>query len=103
MVFIPVCCPYCESDHIVKCGTTAAGKQRYRCQNDACRHRTFIRDYRYRAYLPDVKRQLIEMAMNGSGIRDTGRVLGIGKDTVVRALKKKNLNLTRSTKRSSGA
>ena len=101
MVFIPVCCPHCASDQVVKCGTTAAGKQRYRCQNDACSHRTFIQDYRYRAYLPDVKRQLIEMAMNGSGIRATGRVLGIGKDTVVRALKKKNLNLTRSTNRSS--
>ena len=88
MVFIPVCCPHCDSDHIVKCGITAAGNQRYRCQNDACRQRTFIRDYRYRAYRPEVKRQIIEMAMNGSGIRNTGRVLGIGKDTVVRALKK---------------
>lgn len=103
MVFMPVCCPHCNSVQVVKCGTTAAGKQRYRCQNDVCRHRTFIRDYRYRAYLPEVKRQIIEMAMNGSGIRDTGRVLGIGKDTVVRALKKKNLNLTRSIKGSSVA
>ena len=103
MVFIPVCCPHCESDQVVKYGTTAAGKQRYGCRNDACRHRTFIRDYRYRAYLPQVTRQIIDMLMKGSGIRDTGRVLGIGKDTVMRALKKKPLNLTRSTKRSSGA
>jgi transposase-like protein len=99
MVLIPVYCPHCDSDQVVKCGTTAAGKQRYLCQNDACSHRTFIRDYSYRAYLPEVKRQMIDMAVNGSGIRDTGRVLGVGKDTVLRTLKKKNLTSTRSTKR----
>ena len=92
MVLIPVLCPHCESDQVIKAGTTAAGKQRYRCQNDACTHRTFIRDYSYRAYLPEVKQQMIDMAVNGSGIRDTGRVLGIGKDTVVRTLKKKKLD-----------
>ncbi len=98
MVLIPVCCPHCDSDQVVKCGTTAAGKQRYLCQNEACMHRTFICDYSYRAYLPEVKRQMIDRAVNGSGIRDTGRVLGVGKDTVLRALKKKNLSSSRSTK-----
>lgn len=100
MVLIPVCCPHCASDQVVKAGTTAAGKQRYRCQNEACDHRTFIRDYSYRAYLPEVKQQMIDMAVNGSGIRDTGRVLGIGKDTVVRALKKKPQTLRSLTPRS---
>ena len=99
MVLIPVCCPHCDSDQVVKCGTTAAGKQRYLCQNEACTHQTFIRDYSYRAYLPEMKRQMIDMAVNGSGIRDTGRVLGVGKDTVLRALKKKNLSSSRTTKR----
>jgi len=28
------------------------------------------------------------MAMNGSGIRDTARVLGVGKNTVISTLKK---------------
>ena len=99
MVLIPVCCPQCESDQVVKCGTMAAGKQRYLCKNAACPHRTFLQDYSYRACHPEVKRQMIEMAVNGGGIRDTGRVLGVGKDTVVRALKKKNLSLSRSTRR----
>ena len=44
---------------------------------------------------------IIKMAVNGNGIRDTARVLGISKDTVISVLKKlKNLSqiLIRSTK-----
>ena len=89
MVFIPVRCPHCDTEQVVKRGKTDTGKQRYLCQNDECPHRTFILDYSYRAYLPEVKQQIIDMAMNGSGVRDTGRVLGISKDTVVSALKKR--------------
>lgn len=35
------------------------------------------------------KKKVIDMAMNGSGVRDTGRVLGISKDTVTSVLKKR--------------
>ena len=45
--------------------------------------------YRYKAYKPGVKTQAVEMALNGSGIRDTARVLKINKGTVISALKKK--------------
>ena len=38
--------------------------------------------------MPGIKRQVVEMAINGSGIRDTGRVLGINKNTVISTLKK---------------
>ena len=31
--------------------------------------------YRYRAYEQGIKEQVVEMAINGSGIRDTARVL----------------------------
>ena len=96
MVLVPIRCPHCDSDQVVKRGKTSTGKQRYLCQNEACSHRTFLRDYSYRACLPEVKRQIIDMAINGSGIRDTGRVLGIGKDTVVRTLKKKKVTSTTS-------
>jgi hypothetical protein len=40
--------------------------------------RIFKTEYVYWAYEPGVKEQLVEMATNGSGIRDTARVLGIG-------------------------
>jgi hypothetical protein len=45
-------------------------------------------DYRYNAYKLGVKRQVVDMAINGSGIRDTSRVLSISKNTVISTLKK---------------
>ena len=44
--------------------------------------------YRYKAYEPGVKEQVVEMALNGSGVRDTVRVLKISKGTVLSTLKK---------------
>ncbi len=32
--------------------------------------------------------KIVEMALNGSGVRDTVRVLGVGINTVIRELKK---------------
>ncbi len=43
---------------------------------------------RYRAYEPGIKAQVVEMAVNSSGIRDTARVLKINKNTVISTLKK---------------
>lgn len=89
MVLIAVECPYCHSPHVGKGGKTSTGKQRYRCQNNACAHWTFLVDYRYRGRQPAIKAQIAEMAVNGSGVRDTARVLRISKDTVLSELKKK--------------
>jgi transposase-like protein len=36
MVLIPVRCPQCHSDQVIKGGVTKADKQRYRCQNSSC-------------------------------------------------------------------
>ena len=41
-------------------------------------------------YLPEVKQQIVDMAVNGSGIRDTARVLKISPTTVIEALKKRS-------------
>ncbi len=38
MVLIPVLCPHCQSDHVIKGGKTKAGTQRYRCQSPDCPH-----------------------------------------------------------------
>jgi IS1 family transposase len=40
-----------------------------------------------------VKQQIIDMSLNASGIRDTARVLRISTDTVLRALRKKEVLL----------
>ena len=93
MVLEPVLCPSCGSEDIVKHGQSQAGRQRYKCRNSECSRCTFIRDYRYRGYLPEVKQQITEMALiNGSGIRDTARVLNISPTTVIETLKKKSTN-----------
>ena len=99
MVLIAVECPHCHSDDVGKGGKTSTGKQRYLCRNAACSSRTFILDYDYRGRQPAVKEQIIEMALNGSGIRDTSRVLGVSTDTVLSELKKKNITSNRSIRK----
>jgi transposase-like protein len=39
--------------------------------------------------LPEVKQQILEMTLNGSGIRDIARVLHISPTTVIDELKKR--------------
>jgi transposase-like protein len=90
MVLEPVLCPDCGSEDVVKHGRSDKGKQRYKCRNPECRRCTFIRAYAYRGYLPQVKEQITEMTLNGSGIRDTARVLKISPTTVIETLKKRS-------------
>ena len=86
-----VTCPQCNSTEITLSGRNAYGEQRYRCQNPDCQTKTFMLNYRYKACQAKTEEQIIKMAINGSGIRDTARVLGIHKNTVMRTLKKKHL------------
>jgi insertion element IS1 protein InsB len=67
-------CPHCGSGEVVKYGATANGKERVRCQTAAGCGRTFIRQYASQGRVPQLKRQIGEMARNGSGVRDIGRV-----------------------------
>ncbi len=90
MVLEPVLCPTCMSSDVVKHGQSSEGKQRYKCRNSECSRCTFIRDYAYRGYLPQVKQQIADMAVNGSGIRDTARVLKVSRTTVIETLKKRS-------------
>ena len=92
MALISVRCPYCQRDQVIKGGTTKAGKQRYRCQNSDCTHYSFVLNPAYQGHVPEIKEQIIDMALNGSGIRDTARVLQISPTTVINELKKKNLH-----------
>ena len=89
-------CPSCQETDIVKHGLSPEGKQRYRCR--AClegRGRTFLLVYSYAGQSPAVKQQIVDMAMNASGIRDTARVLRVSPTTVIKELKKRNLSCTR--------
>src|SRR5712691_288724 len=60
--------------------------------------RTFLREYTYQGRLPQVKRQIVEMTLNGSGVRDIARVLQISPTTVIEELKKRPHPSSMSTK-----
>ena len=85
--------PHCQGTDIVRHGQTRQGKQRYRCREQRCAGRTFLLEYTYAGQSPDVKQQIVDMAMNASGIRDTARVLHVSPTTVMKELKKRHLNL----------
>lgn len=97
MATIPVTCPCCQSLDVIKAGKQPNGAQRYRCRNADCQRTIFQLDYSDKGRLPEVKRQVVDMALNGSGVRDTARVLRISTDTVINELKKSGRRLSRST------
>jgi transposase-like protein len=78
-------CVHCGSETAVKFGKNPNGKQRLRC-ND-CR-RTFQEEYASVGAKPETKLLIVKMSLNGSGIRDISRVLGISANTVLSVLKK---------------
>jgi transposase-like protein len=95
-------CPHCQSEAVVKYGKVSNGKARFRCQqSDGC-GRTFLQTYAYPGCLPTVKRQIVEMTLNGSGVRDIARVLRVGPNTVLKELKKSVRPLAGEYKRRRG-
>ena len=93
MVLTPVFCPRCHTHDVIKGGFSANGKQRYICKNEICECCTFITDYSYNALKTGVKPKIVEMTLNGSGIRDISRVLEISPTTVINELKNKEFIL----------
>lgn len=89
MATITVQCPRCQSALVYRHGQNQKGHDRFRCRE--C-HRVFQLTYTYEARKPGVKEQVIEMVFNGSGVRDTARVLKIGINTVLRTLKNSHQN-----------
>ena len=89
MMFAPVGCPTCQSTDVVKYGKTPDGKQRFQYRHLACQRQTFLLEYTHKGFLQDVKTQIVDMALNGSGIRDTARVLKVSPTTVIETLKKR--------------
>lgn len=92
-------CPKCHSSDLCKNGHSLNGTQRWRCKH--CNH-FFQLEFTYRARVPGIKEKIYELALNSNGVRDTARILGINKNTVVNALKKntsrKSVHSPRSTR-----
>jgi transposase-like protein len=89
VVVVAVQCPECGSDEVVRYGRQPNGEQRYRCNNRHCARRIFLLQYHNTGWGAEVKQPMVEMALNGSGGRDTARVLGVSPTTVITTLKKK--------------
>jgi transposase-like protein len=49
----------------------------------------------YAGHSAEIKQQIVDMAMNASGIRDTARVLHVSPTTVIKELKKKSRSSSR--------
>ena len=88
MVLIAVRCPLCQSDQVIRGGKTKTGKQRYKCQNIECPRYSFQLELTYKGRSPEIKEQIVDMALNGNGIRDTACVLKVSTTTVINERKK---------------
>ena len=92
MALISVVCTHCKSEEsAVKNGKSAEGKQRYLCRSEICQRRTFILHPAYPGRLASVKEQIVEMTLNGSGVRDIARVLQVSTRTVIAELRKRSM------------
>jgi transposase-like protein len=83
MVYASVPCPTCHRPDVVKHGKTTDEQQRFLCQNPTGSRHTLLTAYVYKGRWPAIQAQIIDMAMNGRGLRDTARVLPISPTTVI--------------------
>ena len=89
MADVQVRCPHGQGVDVVRYGKQRNGEQRYRCNNADCPRHIVLLQYRNQGRLPAVKQRMVDMALNGSGIRDTARVLGVSPTTGLDTLKKR--------------
>ena len=89
MALVYVHCPECQSIDVVQYGKQANGTQRYRCNNRDCPRTIFLLQYANKGRLPAVKQQIVDMTLNGSGVRDIVRVLGAVRRRSLMCLKKR--------------
>ena len=87
-VLVAVRCPHFQSSEVVRHGKSSNGKERFRCLEAECPYQTFSLNLAYPGRNREVKQQITEMTLNGSGVRDIARVLQISTSTVIRELKK---------------
>ncbi|MCL2054823.1 MAG: helix-turn-helix domain-containing protein [Oscillospiraceae bacterium] len=76
---------YCDNEKVVKYGTNPKGKQRFKC--GGCK-KTFQLEYSNNAARLDTKLLIIKMSLNGSGVRNISRALGVSTNTVSDVFKK---------------
>ena len=85
MVNTEVRCIHCQSKKVSKAGKQANGTPRCKCNNCG---KTFQTEYVSNGASPETKALIKKMTLNGSGMRDIARVLGVSRNTVASVLKK---------------
>jgi transposase-like protein len=88
MAVVLVRCPQCHGISVVKYGKQANGTQRYRCNDPDCTRRIFLLQYHHTGRLPEIKQRIVDLGLNGCGVCDIVRVLGVSSATVIHTLKK---------------
>ena len=88
-------CPHCQGTDIIRHGTTPPRQATLSLPRDGVRRAHFPIGLQLRRSLAEVKQQIVDMAMNASGIRDTARVLHVSPTTVIKELKKKSRSCSR--------
>lgn len=68
---INVKCPFCKSEKVSKNGHNKTGKQVYNCKNPECKHHNFVEEYTYKVYNPQVREQVLKMAVDCTCTRAT--------------------------------
>jgi transposase-like protein len=66
------------------------GVRNVSCNNRDCPRTIFLLQYQDKGRLPAVKQQIVDMTLNGSGVRDIVRLLRVSSATVIDVLKKKS-------------
>ncbi|MCP4441203.1 MAG: IS1 family transposase [Aureispira sp.] len=84
-ITIKVTCIHCKNLKVKKNGKKPSGKQNFLC--NAC-GKQFQIEYIYKGADPKNKGLIRSMSVNGSGIRDTSRVLNVSILVVLRTLRK---------------
>ena len=69
-----VLCPKCGSNDIKNFGYSTNNVPRYLCCNNECETKTFMLKYRYKAYEPGVKEEVVNMAINGIDLKSDANI-----------------------------
>ena len=85
MVKQAIKCMHCSSEKVIKNGKRPNGIQCLKCCDCG---KFFQAEYTSNGAKLEVKKLIIKMSLNGSGMRDIARVLDISRNTVKIVLKK---------------
>ena len=73
-------CPHCgQAEHVIRSGLNHTHSQRYRCQ--VCR-RYFTMERKPLGYADGVRKQALQLYLEGTSFRAIGRLLGLHHQTV---------------------